>query len=43
MIDTLDLRLVWAVVRRDLRTLVGSRTTVVPLVPCHRSCWSACP
>lgn len=32
MTETLDLRLLWAVVRRDLRFLVGSRATAVPLV-----------
>ena len=32
MTDTFDLRLVWAVVRRDLTTLVSSRTTAIPLL-----------
>jgi ABC-2 type transport system permease protein len=29
---TLDRRIVWAVVRRDLRTLVGSKATLLPLL-----------
>lgn len=32
MRNALDTRILWAVVRRDLRVLVGSRTTAVPLL-----------